>query len=422
MTSQSAQPKTLGFGLWRYALIGAVIAFAGPPIYIHTPDYYGDIQGLDIVTMGAIFLALRFFDLLQDPFLGWLINRHQNKVGLLVGIFAVLFGVGMICLFAPTPLFSVAAWFAMSMALVFTGFSGLQILFYSTGLEMAEAGGISHARIAAWREGTVLVGISAACVAPFILIGLLGQKEGYWAYSLLFLALLAAALWLSRPVWKFAGTRLSSATNFWHLLSHKNLRWLMVIGFLNSIPTGITSTLFLWYSGDRLGASEQDTGVMLLVFFICAAIAAPLWGRMAARYSAKSVLMTGMLLVVPAFILAAFLGEGDIWQFYLICVLSGFALGSDMTLLPAMLSDELNRAGAGGSFTFGIWGFITKFSFAVGLGLALMIVGTAGFDPDIENSESALRALALTYALLPCGLKLLAVLAVWRAPLQDQAI
>ena len=414
--------KPLSFGLWRYALIGAVIAFAGPPIYIHTPDFYGDIQGLDIRVMGAIFLALRMFDLIQDPMLGWLINKYQSRVNFMVGGFAVLFAAGMLCLFAPEPAFHLPSWFAMSMALVFTGFSGLQILFYSTGMEMAEASGTSHGKIAAWREGTVLVGVSAACVAPFILIGQFGEKGGYWAYSLLFLALLIIALIVSRPVWSFASTRLTEATNFWHLLRNKNLRWLMAIGFLNSIPTGITSTLFLWYSGDRLGAKDMDTGVMLLVFFISAAIAAPFWGRMAARYPAKNILMLGMLLVVPAFIWAAFLGQGDITAFYIICIMSGLALGADMTLLPAMLSDELTRAGAGGSFTFGIWGFITKLSFATGLGVALICVGTAGFEPDKDNSENALQALAYTYALLPCLFKVIAVIAVWRAPISRAPI
>ena len=154
--------------------------------------------------------------------------------------FSILFSIGMLSLFAPYPFFHLPSWFAIAMALVFTGFSGLQILFYSTGLEMADASGTSHGRIAAWREGTVLVGVSAACVAPFIFISHFGETGGYWAYSLMFLALLVIALWFSRPVWLFASTRLTETTRFWHLLRNRRLRWLMLIGFLNSIPTGAT--------------------------------------------------------------------------------------------------------------------------------------------------------------------------------------
>lgn len=418
-----AARKPLSFGLWRYALIGAVVAFAGPPIYIHTPEFYGGIQGLDLATMATIFFVLRLFDLAQDPLLGWLINRYQSRVQYMVIGFGVLFAIGMLCLFTPQPLFHLPSWFGISLALVFTGFSGLQILFYSTGMEMAESSGRSHGQIAAWREATVLLGVSAACIAPFILISQFGDKGGYWAYSLLFLTLLVVALFLSRPVWRFASTQLAESSNFWHLLKNKNLRWLMGIGYLNSIPTGITSTLFLWYASDRLGADGQHTGLMLLVFFISAALAAPFWGYVASRFSAKRALMIGMLLVTPAFFMASFLGQGDIGWFYLICIMSGLALGADMTLLPAMLSDELTRSGAGGSFTFGIWGFITKLSFASGLAIAVLLVDKAGFDPELDvNSPSALQGLAYTYALVPCVMKMLAVLAVWRAPINRAAI
>ncbi len=420
---KTSSTKALGFGLWRYALIGAVVAFAGPPIYIHTPEFYGGIQGLSLTVMGTIFFILRVFDLAQDPLLGWLINRFQSRVQILVIGFGFLFALGMLCLFAPSPLFSLPLWFGLSLALVFTGFSGLQILFYSTGLEMAETGGLSHGRIAAWREATVLIGVSAACIAPVFLVEVFGQKQGYWAYSLLFLGLLVLALILSRPVWRFASTQLTESSNFWHLFKSKNLRWLMGIGYLNSIATGITSTLFLWYAQDFLGADERHTGLTLLVFFISAAIAAPFWGHIAARFSAKTALMTGMLLVTPAFFMAAFLGQGDIGWFYLICVLSGLALGADMTLLPAMLSDELTRSGAGGSFTFGIWGFITKLSFASGLAIAVVLVERAGFNPgDETHSADALKGLAYTYALVPCLMKLLAVIAVWRSPINRSAI
>ena len=127
--------------------------------------------------------------------------------------------------------------------------------------------------------------------------------------------------------------------------------------------------------------------------------------------------------VSPAFFRAAFLGQGDILSFYIICIMSGFALGADMTLLPAMLSDELSRAGAGGSFTFGVWGFITKLSFATGLAIAVILVDWAGFNPDNDiNSEAALRGLAYTYALVPCAMKMLAVCVVWRAPINKAAI
>ena len=419
--SASHSTSKIGFGLWRYALIGAVIAFAGPPIYIHVPKVYGELQGLNLGVMALILMALRLFDVVQDPVIGWLVSRFQTYMTRLVFIFAILFGSGMLMLFAPDPPLNLAMWFAISLGLVYTGFSGLQIIFYSTGLDMAEAGGLSHARIAAWREAAILIGVSAACVLPVWLALKYGELNAYWAFSLLFVFLLGLALLLSWKVWRFAGNFQRTPIRFWHLFKRGNIRWLMLVGFLNSIPTGITSTLFLFYAESRLEAGIH-TGPMLLVFFLSAAASAPLWGFLAARYSARKVLMVGMILVIPAFISAAFLGTGDIFAFYVICILSGIAMGADMTLLPALLSDELVRGKQGGSFTFGIWGFITKLSFATGAGLALISLWIGGFDPAGINDEIALRHLAYSYALLPCLMKLLAIITIWRAPLHRGAI
>ena len=405
----------------RYALIGAVIAFAGPPIYIHTPKLYGEIHGLGLATLGLVLAGLRSVDFIQDPLLGWMIGRWHRHRHVLVGLFALLFGLGMTALFAPDPAGPLWLWLAGSLALVFTGFSGLQILFYSTGLDLAGRLNASHARIAAWREAAVLIGVSAACVAPTILSIFFGEARAYWIYSLIFLALLATATAMSWPVWRNEKPRLTQRPRFRAIFGNSRLRWLMSIGFVNSLPTGITSTLFLFYVQDRLGA-EIHAGPLLLLFFMSAALSAPFWGGLAAKYSAKNVLVAGMLLAVPAFITAALLGIGDVWIFYMICIASGAALGADMTLIPALLSDELSRSGEAGALTFGIWGFITKMSFAVGAGIALPILAVAGYQPGGENSESILFILALTYAALPCLLKLIAAGSVVVAPIRSERI
>ena len=407
--------------LARYASLGVVIAFAGPPIYIHTPKVYAEMNGMALGVLGLILAALRGLDFIQDPALGWIINRFQSRVKILVMIFAVLLGLGMIGLFFPHPPIHLSIWLGLTLAMVFTGFSGLQILYYSTGLNMAELLDLAHSKIAVWRETGVLIGICAACISPTVLALFVADDWVYAVYSYIFAAGLALAIWLSLPVWNVTNDTTNQKVRIFEFFRNRQIRWLMLIGFLNSLPTGITSTLFLFYVQDRMG-SDFHAGPMLLLFFLSAAIFAPVWGAIAKRMDIKSVLTLGMCLVIPAFIWAGFLKSGDILAFYLICILSGAALAADMTLLPALISFELEKTGQPGSVTFGVWGFVVKYAYAVGAGLGLILLSYSSYAPSAQNSEAALKTLALCYGVLPCMFKLLAVIAVQISPMKRAII
>ncbi|MEY8876278.1 MAG: MFS transporter, partial [Leptothrix sp. (in: b-proteobacteria)] len=63
---------------------------------------------------------------------------------------------------------------------------------------------------------------------------------------------------------------------------------------------------------------------------------------------------------------------------------------------------------------FGWWNGATKLNLALSAGLALPVLQWAGYHPGSRDAP-ALLALSVAYALLPCGLKGLAGLALWRA-------
>ena len=110
--------------LFQYAMLALPVAFAGLPLYIHAPDFYTQHLGLGLGAMGVILLAVRLFDAVQDPVIGYLSDRYpayrnhilmSGVVLLTLGLFALFFG----------PQFAVATsvWFAASMILATTGFS-----------------------------------------------------------------------------------------------------------------------------------------------------------------------------------------------------------------------------------------------------------------------------------------------------------
>jgi GPH family glycoside/pentoside/hexuronide:cation symporter len=113
------------------------------------------------------------------------------------------------------------------------------------------------------------------------------------------------------------------------------------------------------------------------------------------------------------------LGAGDTLAFAVICAASGAALGADMVLLPAIFARRLAHLGQGSEgAAFGLWSFVSKLSLALAAATLLPALDTAGFVPGAENAPSALAALSVFYALVPCALKVLAIslLAVTKIP------
>ncbi|NNE41505.1 MAG: sugar:cation symporter [Marinicaulis sp.] len=396
----------------RYALFGSAIAFAGPPIYIHAPKFYADIHGMDIAVIGATLLAVRAIDFVQDPLIGTLVEKFSQARRTIAIFFALALGTGVSLLFAASTPFSPQAQLIIASIIVFTGFSGLQILFYSTGVGIGRANYGNHAQVSAWRETGILAGVCAASAAPSLIGGDLASSYG--TYAMLFVAYLAIAVILMRNVWPLGGSFPQDGRGFLYLFRDGQLRKIFAIGLLNTLPIGVTSTLFLFYVSDRLAAPDM-AGVLLLVFFLSAGLAAPLWARAASRFGMRRSLMAGMALSILIFALAIPLGVGDGVKFAIISAASGAALSADLTLMPAILSSRLQAIDAGAGKAFGVWGFLTKASLAIAAGVVLPMLAFAGYAPGEGNSQDALFALSLGYAGFPCLLKVFALGALYLA-------
>ena len=121
-----------------------------------------------------------------------------------------------------------------------------------------------------------------------------------------------------------------------------------------------------------------------------------------------------MPLAIACFAGSAFLAQGDLVAFAVICAASGAALGADTVLLPAMFSVALTRAGLQASLAFGIWAFAGKLGLALAAFAVMPILEWNGFLPGQANNAQALTALTLAYAVVPCMLKLGAMAMVLR--------
>ncbi len=398
-----------------YSLFAAIISAAGLPIYIYAPAYYAETYGVSLTALGGVLFVLRLIDVVQDPALGWVSERLTRGKALAVSAGAALLAISMIGLFAVAPPIDPLWWFAITVTGLFSAFSFLTINFYAQGITKAGPAPSGHVRLAAWRETGALLGVCIAAIVPTVLMGMTDNPFATFAYG--FAALTALATLYMWPEWK--GRIENSPMGIRDILSDRLAKRLLILALFNATPLAVSSTLFLFFVDDRLGAIGWE-GPLLVLFFLAAAISAPLWSRLAARFGAKPTLLTAMVLAVLSFGYTLTLGTGDEIQFAIVCVLSGATIGADLTLLPAMFAKRMAQVSPNGGQGFGLWSLVNKMTLAFAAVVLLPLLEQAGFTAGAAtNPDTALTMLTLLYAGVPCVLKLVAIGLLVATQLED---
>jgi len=396
--------------LFQYSLLALPLAFVGLPLYIHAPDFYAANVGLSLTTIGIIILAVRLFDAVQDPVIGVLSNKFSHlRPAIMLGGMLVL-AAGLLMVFHPPDTLS-ALWFALSLILATTAFSIISINFNALGSLWSKDTN-QKTRITTWREGVGLAGLLVGAVLPSI-FGL--HIVSYILVGILALCGLAFMRWNSAHADIITHNEGAHDAFKWRTLLHEpNIRFFGVYA-LSMFASAIPAVLVIFFIRDRLDA-EALTGLFLFLYFISGAAGMPLWQYLAKRMSKYRAWMVGMIVAAVTFIWAYFLGAGDVWQYAMICVFSGLALGAELALPPAILSDMIDKQDNRGqtSLYFSALTFLLKATLALGSGVAFLLLGQAAFVPAAQNSAQALGTLSFTYALLPCLIKIAAALMLWR--------
>ncbi len=414
-TNQSALPRLSAVA--AYGAPAFVLSFAGMPLYVHAPDFYATECALSLGALGGLLLLLRLVDAVADPLIGHWSDRHPaalrtvmigSTLGLVLG-FWVLFHP-----LAAHPLWS----FCAGMLLATLSFSALGINLNRLGAGWGESP-VAQTRISTLREGLGLVGLMVAVILPSALQAPLGKAEAFHVTSLV---LIAAALlcggvflrWLrGHAAMRPAGEPLA----FWARLRGMDRVFWSFFGIfgLSTLASSIPAVLVLFFIRDRLGM-EAQAGLFLLAYFLAGAACMPLWQVLSRRFGLSRAWGMAMLLGCAAFVWAFTLGAGDGWQYGAICVVSGIALGGELSLPPALLAWIIQRkqARSGSATYYSFLAFLLKISLALASALVLPFLDAGGFVPQAENTPEALARLSLCYALIPCLIKAMAFLLLWR--------
>jgi glycoside/pentoside/hexuronide:cation symporter, GPH family len=421
--------------LLQLGILRMPLALLELPLFVLLPKLYNELFGVSLAVVGAVLLATRLVDALIDPVLGVWLDKKSAKFSYRFWITATLplliasFGA---LLWPPMTWFSdsVAAWLAVFSIITYICYSVISISYQAWGAQWGN-NVAERARLTTVREACGLMGVLLAAIwlTP-------GDRGVLFTVMAIFAVLACAALYALPkpiPVRQQLDSPSSTFSNVAAVLKDVKFRWLLAIFAINGIASAIPATLFLFFVQDVVGASAKAP-LFLGSYFLAGALGMPLWAWLAKKAGLRNAWLIGMLFSVFAFAGALTVERGEVYIYHAICIVTGFALGADLALPPALLASLIaaNRQDAtlegsvmpGEATYFGLWSLVTKLNLALAAGLGLPLLQWLGYQPGLVAAISTPQntlSLSLVYAALPCLLKLVAGAALLLNPHRDDA-
>ena len=394
----------------QYGMLAAPVAFAGFPLYVLAPDFYATHHGVSLSVLGIVLLCLRAFDALQDPFIGAMSDRFSKHALSIMLICACALVISIYALFNPIEQYMML-WFSGCMALAVTAYSILSINLNTLGALWTHSRD-EQIRISATREAFGLAGLLFAVTLPSILKEYVPENAVYGWFSAIF-AIVMMAAFVAFCQWfrQHSSTvrKPDTHTNIWTILRTlpANTHRLYMVYGVSVLASSIPAVLVIFFIRDRLNA-ESYTGLFLLLYFLSGALSMPMWKKLSANYDKHTAWLMSIVLAVVSFIWAYFIGTGDAWQYALICIASGMALGGDLAIPPAILADLIHEheTKSSAATQYALLALLAKAGLALGSAISLPLLDASEFVPASINNAAALHMLSVAYALIPCFIKL----------------
>ena len=260
------------------------------------------------------------------------------------------------------------------------------------------------------REGISLIGLLIASITPPLLY-IYFKNNNFHILSIILIVLTALSL-IFFYSWHRAAEIKKPANNqknrnFRKTLKNPRVKLFFTSYFFNSFATSIPATIIIFYVRDYLNA-ESYLGLFLLIYFLSGAASMPLWKYLSNKFSSIYSWFLSMIFAFLSFIWAFFLEPNNIIGFFIICLLSGIAVGANLALPSAIIAEDINSNNNQdyASSYYSISNFLSKFALAIASGVSLPILGFLGYVPGIARNDVLLP---FVYAILPCCILLISI-------------
>jgi GPH family glycoside/pentoside/hexuronide:cation symporter len=266
------------------------------------------------------------------------------------------------------------------------------------------------------RDGALIAGTLVAASAPALvswLFGLAADAAGerakfFWISIFYTPVVIAFCFWCAFSIQERPQVVQSNRVGLWrglrHVAQNRPFIVLLISYIVAAFGSNLPATLILYYVEYVLQSTQAD--LYLLIYFVTGVLFLPGWILLARRFEKKVTWLAAMLINTGAFVGVFFLGPGDAPIYGVLVCLSGIGFGATLAIPSAMQADvidydELLSGERREGQYIGIWSISKKLAAALGVGLALAILGGAGYTPNMAQSEKVQFTLRVLYALVP---------------------
>jgi Na+/melibiose symporter-like transporter len=388
-----------------------------------------------VATIGLIFFIGRFWDVAADPIVGALSDRTRSRFGRRrpwIAAGGLLFGLSSALLFFPPAALVTPAYLAGALFLFYLGWSMVEIPSSAWSGELT-AHYHGRTRVAAYQMLLRSIGLLAVLVLPTILDqydpgnGTLKlQLVGGFILLTLLPSLVLTLFSVPEPALPATPpVRQSLARATALVFSDRLLLRVLASDMVVTAGQSIRAGLIVFFAVFYMGLPAWASGLYLLQFLFGVA-AAPVWQRIGTRIGKREAAITGELAQAAVNIALLFVFPGGLPLLIALTIAQGVTQGSGNLMLRAMVADvaDAHRLRTGHDRTglfFSVFALSAKLGPAIGIGIALPLIGWAGFSAGPGNAPEALEALKTVFALGPALAHIIATLIIWRFPLNEAA-
>jgi Na+/melibiose symporter-like transporter len=405
--------------IFNYSFLALPLAFIGLPIYVNISDFYAREFGLALGVISFILLFARFFDLIQDPIIGYfsdLLVRKNFSRKKIIFLNSIFLSLSFLLLFSPpknhSEIFYIF-WFLIFLSFTYLFFNFILINFESSAVIIAKNKD-DRISINSLKEFFGLIGILLASALPSFLLFIfdLGQKNSYFILGLTFAILLLSILFFFfrkvEILEKTFDEKLNFLTNIKEIFSDKIYRKFLFIFLINSIAVSIPASVVTFFVADILKLDQKFLGIFLVIYFLSGAIFIFFWKNLSNKFGKIRTWIISIIGSIITFSFAFFITSETANYFYLISFLAGAFLGADLIMPPAIIADLIHDKNNKISSYLSFWSMITKFGLLIASFSSLFILDYYGYQPG-NYLNNSLNILSFIYAICPVILKILVI-------------
>lgn len=430
MTDTSADDRLSAKTKLLYGVGDVGNAMVNSAIQFFLLVFYTDGALIAPALASSALLVGKIWDAVNDPLFGWISDRTTSRYGKrrVYMIFGALpLAVSIVLLWrVPVGLSEVAifAWIAGSFIFYDTMNTLTSVPYYALTAELIDDYD-ERASLTAFR---MVLGVPAYLVGAALTPAIAGlfatKRAGYGTVGVLYAIVAAAVLWIAaagiRERKEISESRSETPPLQAFLSTFRNRPFvqLIVAYLIANIAFALTQTLMAYYVIYQLRMEGQVPLVMGLLLVTIGLFLFP-WRMLSERINKGPAYALGLAIVGVAVACTFFLPSEPTPLIYLITFVAGIGFSAQWVFPWAMVPDvleydRLETAEYRGGMYYGVWGFATKLTGALGVDLTGWVLQLYGYIPNVEQSARTLFGIRLFFGPVPLLALLIALpLLIW---------